>query len=153
MPSTTKDLTVARGSQLIFILGSLGIALGFVPALFIAGKHPLYCILFKSSSRLIGRIGTIVFACGAGFPAAARSLITSLVHSDEVSRLYAFLAVIETIGQLIYGPLISKTFGWGLNIGGLWNGMAFLVCALLFAVVGLPIWLVRVPTPELDVHG
>jgi hypothetical protein len=37
MPSMTKDLTVARGSQLIFILGSLGIALGFVPALFIAG--------------------------------------------------------------------------------------------------------------------
>ncbi|KAE9362765.1 MFS general substrate transporter [Stipitochalara longipes BDJ] len=133
MSSMRKDLIVARGSQLTFILGSLGIALGFVPALFIAG--------------------TIVFACGAGFPAAARSLITSLVHPDEVSRLYAFLAVIETIGQLIYGLLLSKAFGWGLNLGGLWSGMAFLACALLFAVVGSPIWLVREPTPEMDVHN
>jgi hypothetical protein len=75
------------------------------------------------------------------------------VHPDEVSRLYASLAVIEIIGQMIYGPLLSKAFGWGLNLGGLWSGMAFLVCAFLFAVVGSPIWLFKEPTPEMDVHG
>jgi len=147
----TKDLTVARGSQLIFILGSLGIALGFVPALFIAGtylsKNPLQI------SLELTKIGVIVFACGVGFPSAARSLITSLVHPDEVSRLYAFLAVIETVGSLIYGPVLSRAFGWGMDLGGLWSGMAFFICAILFAVVGLPIWLVREPTPEMDIHG
>jgi hypothetical protein len=98
-------------------------------------------------------IGVIVFACGVGFPSAARSLITSLVHPDEVSRLYAFLAVIETVGSLIYGPVLSRAFGWGMDLGGLWSGMAFFICAILFAVVGLPIWLVREPTPEMDIHG
>jgi hypothetical protein len=40
-----------------------------------------------------------------------------------------------------------------MDLGGLWSGMAFLICALLFAVVGLPIWLVKEPTPKMDIHG
>jgi hypothetical protein len=105
------------------------------------------------SENLLMNIGVIVFGCGAGFPNAIRSLVTSLVHPDEVSRLYAVLAVGETIGALIYGPILSKATGWGFEIGGPWTGLAFIVVAGLFAILGLPIWLVREPTPDMDVHG
>lgn len=79
--------------------------------------------------------------------------MTSLVHPDEVSRLYAVMAVGDTVGSLIYGPILSRAFGWGLNLGGQWTGMAFIVVATLYLVLGLPIWLVSEPTPEMDVHG
>lgn len=94
-----------------------------------------------------------IFACGVGFPGAARSLVTSLVHPDEVSRLYAVLAVAETVGSLIYGPMLSKAFGWGLKLGAPWTGMSFIVVAALYVVLGLPVWLVKEPTPDIDVHG
>jgi len=74
------------------------------------------------------------------------------VHPDEVSRLYAVLAVIETVGTLLYGPLLSKAFGWGMRLGGWWEGMVFLVCGGLFAVLGVPVWVVSVGV-EMDVHG
>jgi hypothetical protein len=95
----------------------------------------------------------LIYASGAGFSAALRSLVTSLVHPDEVSRLYTVLAVIETVGQIAYGVLLPAAFGWGLQLGGVWKGIPFLVCAALFLVVGLPVWLVKEPAPEMDVHG
>ena len=82
-----------------------------------------------------------------------RSLVTSLVRPDEVSRLYTAMAVIETIGTLAYGPILSKSFGWGLDLGGNWTGMAFFAVAAIYAVIGLPIWLVKAPKPKMDVHG
>jgi hypothetical protein len=67
--------------------------------------------------------------------------------------LYTVLAVIETVGQISFGVLLPAALGWGLHLGGLWKGMPFLICAALFAVIGLPVWLVKEPTPEMDVHG
>ncbi|KAE9374833.1 MFS general substrate transporter [Stipitochalara longipes BDJ] len=133
MSTMAKDLLVARGSLIIYIIGALAVALGAIPSFFV--------------------IGTMIYACGAGFSAAIRSLVTSLVHPDEVSRLYTVLAVIETVGQIAYGVLLPLALGWGLHLGGLWKGIPFLICAALFAVIGLPIWLVKEPTPEMDIHG
>ena len=63
------------------------------------------------------------------------------------------LAVIETVGQISFGVLLPAALGWGLQLGGLWMGIPFLVCAGMFAVIGLPVWVVREPTAEMDVHG
>lgn len=95
----------------------------------------------------------MIFALGSGFSSALRSLVTSLVHPDEVSRLYALIAVVDTIGTLLYGPVLSRAFGWGLDLGGPWTGMFFIVVAAIYIVIGLPVWLVRTPKPEMDVHG
>jgi MFS-type transporter involved in bile tolerance (Atg22 family) len=95
----------------------------------------------------------MVYACGAGLSTALRSLVTSLVHPDEVSRLYSVLAIIETVGQIAFGFLLPIALEWGLYLGGFWKGVPFLVCAALFVVFGLPIWLVKEPVPEMDVHG
>jgi hypothetical protein len=94
-----------------------------------------------------------VFSFGTGYLSAVRSLITSYVHADQVSRLYALIAVIETGGILLSGPVISEAYGWGLDLGGAWSGMAFIVAAGLVLVFGIPVWLIRSPKPEEDVHG
>ena len=59
----------------------------------------------------------MVYACGAGFQTALRSLVTSLVHPDEVSRLYSVLAIIETVGQIAFGLLLPVALEWGLYLG------------------------------------
>jgi hypothetical protein len=79
-------------------------------------------------------------------------LCAPLLHLSSI-RLYTVLAVIETVGQIAYGVLLPAAFGWGLQLGGVWKGIPFLVCAALFLVVGLPVWLVKEPAPEMDVHG
>lgn len=98
-------------------------------------------------------LGTFIFACGNGYIASTRSLLTSFVHADQVSRLYAILAIMTTIGNMITSPLLSKAFGWGMGLGGSWSGMAFVTVAALYAVLGAPLWIVRPPRAEEDIHG
>lgn len=39
---------------------------------------------------------------------------------------------------------MSKIFSRGLEIGGTWTGMAFVVIGAVYAVIGVAIWIVRV---------
>lgn len=58
-----------------------------------------------------------------------------------------------TVGNIMAAPLLSKAFAWGLDRGGYWSGAAFLVVAALYLVLGSPLWIIRPPRPEEDVHG
>lgn len=87
-----------------------------------------------------------------GYMPAVRSLATSFVHADQVSRLYAVIAVIQTVGSMLAGPLIAGAFSWGVDLGGAWIGMAFIATAGIVLVLGLPVWIIRPPKPEDDVH-
>jgi len=131
--SMTKDLVVMRGSLIFMIIGSLVIAWGPLPGIFCTG--------------------VIITAGGIGLWSALRSLATSLVHPDQVSRLYAIMAVGDTLGAMLYSPLVSKGYGWGMKLGGHWTGMVFLISALVFVLISIPAWFVRKPTEDMDVHG
>jgi ATP/ADP translocase len=82
-----------------------------------------------------------------------RSLATSFVHADQVSRLYAVIAVIQTVGRMLSGPIVARAFSWGVELGGPWIGMIFIVTAGIVLVFGIPVWIIRPPKPEEDVHG
>lgn len=62
------------------------------------------------------------------------------------------LAVVETIGALVAAPTMSKVFSRGLEIGGTWTGMAFLVVGGVYVVVGVGIWWVDVRGVESEVR-
>ena len=55
-------------------------------------------------------IGTFAAGCGA----AIRALLTSWVLPNEVARLYTLLGIIETIGSMGGGPIISSLYNVGL---------------------------------------
>lgn len=120
-----KDLTIARVSIIILIVGLVGIALS------------------PSIGVLI--LAIVVYALGAGYSGASRSLVTSFVEHNQVGLLYAMLAILDTTGTLISGPTLSKLYSWGLNQGGLWSGVPFLFSAVLFSIVGIVIWVIRLP--------
>lgn len=90
---------------------------------------------------------------GTGYMSAVRSLATSFVHADQVSRLYAVCAMVETFGALVASPIISESLGWGLELGGIWSGMVYIVTASMVLVLGIPVWIIHAPKPEEDVHG
>ena len=131
--SMNRDLIIVRGSLLFMVIGLLVLAWGPLPGIFI--------------------MGVIIIACGIGLFAALRSLVTSLVRPDQVSRLYAIMAIGDTVGMMIYSPLISKGYGWGIALGEGWTGMVFLILALVYLTMSIPAWLVRKPTEDMDVHG
>jgi MFS family permease len=128
--AAVKDLIITRGSLFFNIFGALFIALSPAPGFLI--------------------MAVIIYSFGNGFSAAVRSLITSLVRADQVSRLYAVLAILDTIGSLVSGPMLSEAYSWGLHRGSLWSGAAFALVALLFAVTCLPIFAFRLPELEVD---
>ena len=58
--------------------------------------------------------------------------------------MYAVLAIMNTISGVIAGPCMSKVFSQGMEVGGTWMGMAFIVSGVVYFVVGVGIWSVRV---------
>lgn len=93
--SNRKDIFITRFGFFCYGIGLL--AVGFAPTIF-------YFI--------IGMI-TITFAVGCG--SAIRALLTSWVKQNEVARLYTALGIIETIGSMCGGPLISTVYNAGLS--------------------------------------
>ncbi|KAH6683352.1 major facilitator superfamily domain-containing protein [Halenospora varia] len=122
--SITKDLIVTRGSIIFLSVGALGIALSNVPAL-----------LFLAS---------LFLTLGTGFNPTLRSLLTSLFPPTHTSRLYAVLAVINTIGNLVAAPALGKAYSYGLSLGGLWGGLGFAVASAAYALVAVGVWSVKV---------
>ena len=90
-----KDIFLTRFGFFCYGLGLLTI--GFAPTIFFF---------------VIGMI-TVTFAAGSG--AAIRALLTSWVQQNEVARLYTALGIIETIGSMGGGPLISTVYNAGLS--------------------------------------
>jgi hypothetical protein len=67
-----------------------------------------------------------------------RSVAISMIGgqtSREIARLFATIAIMEALGVLLSGPLLSLAFRWGMKLGGAWLGMPFLLCGVLFALI------------------
>lgn len=88
-------------------------------------------------------LGIVIFAFGSGFSPAARSLATTFVQQNEAGLLYTTLAITQTIGGLIAGPLLALSFRLGLSIGAEWTGIPFALVAGLFACGLIAISFVR----------
>lgn len=123
MSAPGKDLLISRVSVALCTLGSLVISMAPVVVL--------------------EAMGIAIFALGSGFGPAARSLATTFCHQDEAGLLYSALAIMQSIGGLVAGPLLALTFRWGLSLGDVWVGIPFAAVAGLFASGFLAISLVR----------
>ena len=118
-----KDLFISRLSVAFFAIGAIVIALAPVVSLV--------------------ALGIVIFAFGSGFSPAARSLATTFIPQDKAGLLYTALAITQTVGGLIAGPLLTLSFGWGLSLGHEWTGIPFALVAGLFACGFLAVSFVR----------
>ena len=67
---------------------------------------------------------------GFGFGVALQSLVTSLAPRNHIAKLYSAISVVETTGSLVGHPLLAMTFTAAINMGGVFLGLPFFVCAV-----------------------
>lgn len=109
-----KDQRLAQLSGILLSIGLAMTALAAIPAWYVTGL--------------------VISALGAGFFVFARSLVTQLVTPAQRSTLYAAIAVMQSLGSLVAGPLLASLFRVGLTMGRDKMGLPFLVAGVLVLV-------------------
>jgi PCFT/HCP family folate transporter-like MFS transporter 1/3 len=127
-----KDLFLARTSTLFLVSGS-----------------------FLTAGPTIGIavLGFITYTLGVGFPSLTRSLLSTLVDSHHVARVYGAAGVAETIGSLTAGPGIPILWKLGLKWKGAWLGLPYLGATLVCGICALAVWCFRVPKDRVSKPG
>ncbi|EED19842.1 MFS transporter, putative [Talaromyces stipitatus ATCC 10500] len=87
----------------------------------------------------------VIQTMGAGFVYTTRSVVTTMIHRDQTARLYTLIEIIQALGMILASPIMTGFFNLGLQLDGFWIGLAWMVAAGLFGIVGLIIWRVRLP--------
>ncbi|KAH8820175.1 putative MFS transporter [Xylogone sp. PMI_703] len=125
MSSGQKDLLLTKASITSLLIGTLGM-----------GLSPNIAVMILSLT---------VQTLGAGFTYTTRSLITVMVQQDQTARLYTMIEIIQAIGMVVASPVMTTSFRWGLELGGAWQGLAWMIAAGLFGLAAGLIWSVKLP--------
>ena len=115
-----KEFFLAKISIMLLFFGTVGI--GLAPNIVIM-------IVFLVAQTL-----------GAGFAFQIRAIITSMVETHQVARLYVGITILETAGSLFAGPLSAGVFKWGMDLGGAWIGLPFLFTGSTFLFAAFGTW-------------
>ncbi|KAJ5948335.1 hypothetical protein N7466_001350 [Penicillium verhagenii] len=115
-----------RLSQLMGLFGVIGFT--------VVGFAPTAGILIT---------GLVIVSSSAAFMVTTRSLATSLVLPDHVGTLYSALAISQSIGTFVAGPLFAYLFRLGMHLGSAWMGLPFLQAAVCFGFATAALWRIR----------
>lgn len=127
MPSTNKDLRLVQGSMAILAVGTTLMAFAGSPWLFTAG--------------------VCLFAMGWGSYSALRSLATALVLPTHIGLLNTSIALAQSIGAMVAGPILASAFKTGVSHGGVLMGLPYMVAAVLFFGATALTWAIRIQQP------
>ncbi|KAF1836370.1 hypothetical protein BDW02DRAFT_646189 [Decorospora gaudefroyi] len=130
-PAHWADLYIARGSIALTTIAFLVMGIAAHPALLV--------------------IGLLVYNMGTGYNAAMRSISIHVVggqSSPDVGRLMSTIAIAESVGSMIGGPLLNTLFQWGIGLGGAWVGLPFLSSVLVLAVMTAVTFIIDVNSKE-----
>lgn len=142
----SKDLWLARASAVFSAIGVFCIGFSGTPVLMISGRWIWSERLRPMCNKLTCETsGIAIWALGSGYNLLVRSLLTSIVEQHHVGTLYNTMAVLETTGALVAGPLLSTTFRKGLDLGGAWIGLPFIGTGVLFTTAAILVCSVRLP--------
>ncbi|PYH94638.1 MFS transporter [Aspergillus ellipticus CBS 707.79] len=130
MKPTQKDLRLMRISIGLLAVGTLGIGLS------------------SSVAMLVPSL--VLQTSGSGFVFLTRSLITTLVNREETARLFTIIEVLQSVGNVIASLSITTVFQIGLELGGPWIGLAWMMTATAFTMVGVAVFMFRLPPRHHD---
>lgn len=131
--TSQKNLYLARGSVFCLTLGTLGVSL--------SPNIPTFILSMT------------VQASGAGFIFLIRALLTVLVKREETARVFTLMELLQSVGNVIASLSITKVFQIGLELGGVWVGLAWMMTSTAFALVGVSIWLFELPPASKEREG
>lgn len=116
LPAHWADLWLARGSIILTTVSFVFMGIAAYPAILI--------------------FGLLIYNLGTGYNAAMRSVALHVIGgqaSPDVGKLMSTIAIVESIGVMIAGPLLNLMFQWGMNLGTAWLGLPFLASVFVFA--------------------
>ncbi|KAF2703846.1 MFS general substrate transporter [Pleomassaria siparia CBS 279.74] len=131
LPAHFADLVIARGSIVLYTISMVLMGVAAKPALLI--------------------MGLLVFNLGTGFNASMRSVAIHIVGgqaSPDIGRLMSVIAILESIGATIAGPLLNKTFEWAMDVGEPWIGLPFLGSGLVYGIMTFMTFIISVKAKE-----
>ncbi|CAO2650498.1 Nn.00g017900.m01.CDS01 [Neocucurbitaria sp. VM-36] len=112
MSAYEKDLCIAQGSAWMLAFGA--------------------ALMAFASSPIVFGMGISVLACGWGFYSALRSLAIDWVEPNQVGIVSTVIAMVQSGGTMISGPLLSSAFRYGLSHSRIWRGLPYMVAAAFF---------------------
>lgn len=80
-------------------------------------------------------IGLLIYNMGSGYTAAMRSISIHVIggqSSPNIGKLMSTIAMAESFGAMIGGPLLNELFQVGIGFGGMWLGLPFLGSSLVY---------------------
>ena len=136
LPAHWADLWLSRGSIVLVTVSFfiMGIA-----------AHPALLIL-----------GLLVYNLGTGYGPAMRSIAIHVVGgqaSSDIGRLFAVIAIVESAGAMIAGPLLAGIFEKGIALGEPWIGIPFLASGTMFVVITIVSFLITFQADEVVAYA
>lgn len=133
LPAHWADLYIARGSIILTTVSFFIMGIAAYPALLI--------------------IGLLVFNLGTGYNAAMRSISIHVVggqSSPDIGKLMSTIAIAESVGAMIAGPMLSEMFQWGMDLGSAWIGLPFLASVVFFAAMAMVTFVISFKDKEVS---
>ena len=133
-----KKYSATKKDSILTCVGLTMLGMGFV----IQGLAPGVPVLI---------IGLLVEAWSIGATSSIRALMTSFIKETEIAKLYAVLAVVDTLGLAGAGPIVAGLFGAGIkNGGGMWLGLPFDVVGVALLLISMALWPLLLGQREAD---
>ncbi|PFH62851.1 hypothetical protein XA68_11632 [Ophiocordyceps unilateralis] len=125
-----RDLLLSRVSSALVVVGGFMLAFAAVRWLFISSL--------------------VIISLGVGFGVLCRALLNTLVEPHTVATVNTTISMVETVVSLAGAPALGWLLSCGLEAGGPWLGLSFLVSAGFCTLAYLAISIYRVPagTPD-----
>lgn len=92
-------------------------------------------------------LGLLIYNLSTGYSAAMRSVSIHVVggqSSPDIGKLMSLIAITESIGMMIAGPLLNELFKGGMGMGPAWLGLPFLGTCLTYALVAIVTFFISV---------
>ncbi|OJD16223.1 hypothetical protein AJ78_03603 [Emergomyces pasteurianus Ep9510] len=123
--STAKDLILSKYSITMYMLGALFISLSpTIPTMI---------------------TGLVIYTLGSGLNALNLSLVATFVEPKHMARLYSVVSVVSKLGVFVGSPLLAALFSLGLKLGNGWVGLPYFGMALLYGIIFVAVWFIRLP--------
>lgn len=130
VPPRKKDLLIARWCVVFAMAGAFGIA-------FASNAAVLVCFI-------------VPFSLTEGFDASIKSLLAQVAGDGQLAVLFSVVSLLENLGIMVAGPGMAYAFRLGLQWGGAWLGLPFIVAGVIMAFAAAIVLSVRVEDME---HG
>lgn len=121
-----------RATIICTAIGSLLMAMAAVPWLFIASL--------------------IIVSFGTGFATLCRAILNAVVEPHTVAILNTTLSLVEMLTGFIGGPAMGWLLSRGMEMGGAWLGLPFLVAFGLAVIVSVAVFYFQPPQGVAQAH-